>query len=267
MLAPWKKSFDQHRQHIQKQKHCFANKGPCSQSYGFSSSHLWMWELDHKEGWVLKNWCFSTVLLEKTLENSWDCKEIKPFNSKGNQSWIFIGRTMLKLKLKLKLQYFGHLMWRTDLLKIPWCWERLKAGGEGDDRGKDSWMASSMDMSLSKLWELVMDREAWHAAIHGVAKSRTWLSNWTELIKHTVYSFLNMQARSEESKFLIWCVCLFLAVPGVSCTWDLLLWHLDFLVAVHELQQLWHMGFLVVVRGLSCSPAYGGLSSQTRDQT
>ena len=89
----WKKSYDQPRQHIKKQRYYFVNKGLSSQSYGFSSSHVWMWELDHKEGWVPKNWCFWTVVLEKTLENRLDCKEIKPVNPKGNQSWIFIGRT------------------------------------------------------------------------------------------------------------------------------------------------------------------------------
>ena len=93
MLAPWKKSYDQPRHHIKKQRHYFANKGPSSQSYGFSSSHIWMWELEHKESWALKNWCFWTVVLEKTLESSLDCKEIKPVHPKGNQSWIFLGRT------------------------------------------------------------------------------------------------------------------------------------------------------------------------------
>ena len=92
-LAPWKKSSDQPRQHIKKQRHYFSNKGPSSPSYGFSSSHVWMWELDHNESWVLKNWCFWTVALEKTLESPLDCKKIKPVNSKGNQSWLFIGRT------------------------------------------------------------------------------------------------------------------------------------------------------------------------------
>ena len=82
-----------HGQHIKKQGHYFANKGPSSQSYGFCSSYAWMWELDHKESWALKNWCFSTVVLEKTLESPLDFKEIKPVNSKGNQSWIFTGRT------------------------------------------------------------------------------------------------------------------------------------------------------------------------------
>ena len=81
------------RQHIEKQRHYFPNKGPSSQGYSFSSSHVWMWELDYKESWVLKNWCFRTVVLEKTLESPLDCEEIRPIHSKGNQSWLFIGRT------------------------------------------------------------------------------------------------------------------------------------------------------------------------------
>ena len=93
MLASWKISYDQPRQHIKKQWHYVANKGLSSQSYGFSSSHVWMWELGHKEGWAPKNWYFWAVLLEKTLESPLDCKEIKSVNPKGNQSWIFIGRT------------------------------------------------------------------------------------------------------------------------------------------------------------------------------
>jgi len=92
-LAPWKKSFEQPRQHIKKRRHYFANKGPSSQSYGFSSGHVWMWELDCEEGWVMKNWYFWTVVLKKTLESPLDCKEIKPVSPKGNQSWIFIERT------------------------------------------------------------------------------------------------------------------------------------------------------------------------------
>ena len=93
MFAPRKKSYDQSRQHIKKQRHYFANNGLCSQSYGFLSSHVWMWVMDHKEGWALKNWCFWNVVLKKTLESPLDCKEIQPVNHKGNQSWIFIGRT------------------------------------------------------------------------------------------------------------------------------------------------------------------------------
>ena len=93
MLATWKESYDQPRQHIQKQRHYFASKDPSSQGYGFSSSHVWMWELDCEESWVPKNWCFWTVVLEKTLETTLDCKEIQPVHPKGDQSWVFIGRT------------------------------------------------------------------------------------------------------------------------------------------------------------------------------
>ena len=93
LISPWKESCDQPRQHIKKQRHYFTNKGLSNQSYGFSSSHVWMWELDYKGSWVLKNWCFWTVVLEKTLESPLDCKEIQPVHPKGNQSWIFIGRT------------------------------------------------------------------------------------------------------------------------------------------------------------------------------
>ena len=92
MLALLKKSYDKPRQHIKKQSHHFADKGPSSQGYGFPSSHVWMWELDHKEGWTLKNWCFWTVVLEKTLESPSDYKEIQPVNPKGDQPWIFTGR-------------------------------------------------------------------------------------------------------------------------------------------------------------------------------
>ena len=92
MLALWK-SYDQTRQHVKKQRHYFVNKGPSSQGYGFFSSHVWMWELDCEEGWALKNWCFWTVVLEKTLESPLDCKETQPVHPKGNQSWLFIGRT------------------------------------------------------------------------------------------------------------------------------------------------------------------------------
>ena len=113
MLTPWKKSYDQPRQHIEKQRHYFVNKGPSSQSYGFSSSHVWMWELNYKESWVPKNWCFWTVLLRKTLKSPLDDKEIQPVHPKRNQSWIVIGRT----NVQAETQYFGHLMQRNDSLE------------------------------------------------------------------------------------------------------------------------------------------------------
>ena len=101
MLTPWKESYDQPRQHIQKQRHYFANKGLSSQGYGISSGHVWMWDLDHKENWVPKNWCFWTVVLEKTLESPLDCKEIQPVHSKGDQFWIFIGKTHFEAEIPI----------------------------------------------------------------------------------------------------------------------------------------------------------------------
>ena len=97
-LTPWKESYNQPRQHIQKQRYYFAKKGPSSQGYGFFSGHVWMWELDCEESWVQKNWCFWTVVLEKTLESPLDCKEVQLVHSKGDQSWVFIGRTDAEAK-------------------------------------------------------------------------------------------------------------------------------------------------------------------------
>ena len=109
-----KESYEQPRQHIKKQRHYFANKSPSSQSYGFSSGHVWIWELDYKEGWALKNWCFWTVVLEKTLESPLDCNEIQSVHPKGDQSWVFIGRTEVEAE---DVQYFDHLMRRVDSLE------------------------------------------------------------------------------------------------------------------------------------------------------
>ena len=119
----------QPREHIKKQRHYFANKGPSSQGYGFSSGHVWMWALDCEESWAPKNWCFSTVVLEKTLESPLHCKEIQPVLPKGSQSSPEY--SLEGLMLKLKLQYFGHLMEELIHWKRPWCWERLRREEKG----------------------------------------------------------------------------------------------------------------------------------------
>ena len=174
-----KKSYNQPRQHIKNQRHYIANKGLSSQGYGFSSSHVWMWELDYKQIWAPKNWCFWTVVLEKTLESPLDCKEIQPIHPKGNQSWIFIGRTDAEAETPIlwppnaKNQLIGK---DPDAGKD---WRREEKGMTEDE--KVGGIIDVMDMSLRRFWELVMDREAWRAEVHGVTKSWTWLSNWTEL--------------------------------------------------------------------------------------
>ena len=174
--------YDQTRQHIQKQRHYFANKGLSSQGYGFSSGHVWMWELDCEESWVLKNWCFWTVVLEKTLESPLDCKEIQPVHPKGDQSWVFIGRTNAEAETPI-LWPPNVKSWLIE--KRPWCWEGLGSGGEGDDRGWDGWMASLTRCT----WVWVDSRSWWWTGRPGILQfmgsqrvRHDWVTklNWTD---------------------------------------------------------------------------------------
>ena len=177
-----KKSYDKPRQHIKKQRHYFANKGLFSQSYGFSSGHVCMWELDHKEGWVLKNWWFWTVLLEQTLESPLDCKEIQPVHPKGDQSWISIGRTDAE----------APILWPPDakiwvIRKDPDAEKRLKVGGEGDDRGRDGWMESPTRWT----WVWSSSRSWWWIGKPGMlqsmgSQSQTRMSDWTTITRKKI---------------------------------------------------------------------------------
>ena len=181
MLTPWKESYDQPRQHIKKQRHYFANKGPSSQSYGSPSSQVWMWELDSKESWAPKNWCFWTVVLEKTLESPLECKEIQPVHPKGDQPWVFREGLMLKLKL----QYFGHVMGRPDSFEKTLMLGKIEGRRRGQQRMK--WLDG---ITNSRTWVWVDCGSWWWTGRLDVLQSRglqrlrdDWGTelNWTKL--------------------------------------------------------------------------------------
>ena len=160
MLAPWKECYNISRQHIKKQRHHFADKDLYSQSYGFSSSHICMWELEHKEGWVLKNWCFWIVVLEKHLECPFQRDQITSILKEINHEYSLEG-------LMLKLQHFGHLTRRVDSPEKTLMLRKIEAGGEGDDRGWDGWMASPTQWT----WVWPDSGRLWRTGKPGVLQS------------------------------------------------------------------------------------------------
>ena len=186
MLTPWKKSYDQPRQRIKNQGHYFATNGPSSQRYGFSSSHVWMWELDYKESWAPKNWCFWTVVLEETLRVPWTArranqsilKESSPEYHWKDWCWSWNSYTC-----STRCEELTH--W-----KRPWCWERLKAGGEGDDRGWDGWMASPTQWT----WVWVNSGSWWWTERPGMLQSMGSQEvghNWATELNWTIYQSIN----------------------------------------------------------------------------
>ena len=184
MLGPWKKSYDKPRQHIKKQRHYFANKGPSIQSYGFSSSQVWMWELDHKQSWALKNWCFWTVVLEKTIRSPLHSKEIKAVHPKGNQSWIFIGRTDAEAE--------ATILCPPDMKN--WLIGKDPDAGNGwsqEEKGMDRRWVGWMALPNQWTWVSLSSGSWWWTGKPGVLQSmglqrskHDWL-NWTKPIEVT----------------------------------------------------------------------------------
>ena len=164
MLTPWKKSYDQPRENIKNQRHYFANKGPSTQNYGFSSSHVCMWELDYKESWALKNWCFWTVVLEKTIESPLGSKEIQLVHPKGNQSWIFIGGT--DVEAETPIFWPPHAKsWLT--AKDPDVGKDWEQEEEGTTEEWDGWTASPTQWT----WVWVNSGSWWRAGRRGFRQS------------------------------------------------------------------------------------------------
>ena len=179
MLAPWKDNYEQPRQHIKKQRHCFANKGPSRQGYGFSSGHVWMWELDYEESWAPKNWCFWTVVLEKTFESPLDCKKIQPVHPKGDQSWLFFGRTDAKAETPI--------LWPPDAKN----WLTGKDPDAGKDWGQEEKGTIEDEMAGSPTqWTWVwLDSESWWwtgrpGVLQSMGSQRV-RHNWVTELNHT----------------------------------------------------------------------------------
>ena len=200
MLTSWKESYDQPRQHIQRQRYYFANKGPSSQGYGFSSGHVWMWELECEETECQRTEAFELCCWRRILRVPWTAR-------KFNQSILketCPGCSLEGLMLRLKLQYFGHLMQRVDSLEktlMLWGIGGRRRRGRQRMRSLND-ITDSMHMSLGELQELVIDRKAWRAVIHGVAKSQTRLIDWTEM---KVYMACLLSALFLSFSFFIAC--------------------------------------------------------------
>ena len=233
------------------QRHYFAKKGPSSESYGFSSSLVWMWELDYKESWVPKNWCFWTVVLEKALESPLDCKGIQPLQPKGNQSWIFNNCkdwcwSWNSNTLATWCKELTH--W-----KRPWCWERLKAGGEGDNRGWDGWMASPTQW----VWVWVNCASWWWTGRPGVLQSMglqkvgdnwaTELTDWATCGRQFIQDHINIGEFMVIFNVIknLWCQKSTQFLSHIVVRWNLLMYSLN--TYSHLFWARYHVGTEVIV--------------------